>query len=73
MLQQSNPPYEEQYGYGDVVDIDNTVVLIYKYVVFTVLRQAINIFGIVTNTINIICFVKHGFKESINVSLLGIT
>lgn len=37
----------------------------------TALCQSIVVFGIVTNIINIICFVKQGFKDQINISLSG--
>lgn len=53
--------------------INDATINIYTYVMFTVLCQLINIFGIVTNSINISCFVKQGFKDSINVSLMGKT
>lgn len=43
------------------------------YAMYTSLCQLINIFGIVTNVINIICFVKQGFKDTVNISLLGMT
>lgn len=45
--------------------------LVFTLVVYSVVCQAIAIFGIVTNIINIICFIKQGFKESVNVSLFG--
>lgn len=51
--------------------IDDATTLIYTWVVFTVTCQMINVFGIVSNIINITCFVNHGFQESINISLLG--
>lgn len=56
----------------DFMHVGATTLLIFTLVVFSTLCQAVNVFGIVTNSINIVCFVKQGFKESINVSLLGI-
>lgn len=47
------------------------VLIICYWIIYTVLCQTISIFGIFTNIINIVCFVKQGFKESVNVSLLG--
>ncbi|CAG5121617.1 unnamed protein product, partial [Candidula unifasciata] len=40
------------------------------WLVFAVLCQLIDIFGTITNVVNIICFVKQGFKDPVNVSLL---
>lgn len=51
--------------------IDATVLRIYTYVTIVALCQILNIFGIVTNVINIVCFVKQGFKDTVNISLLG--
>lgn len=51
--------------------ISKTVIQIYIWFVYTILCQAINIFGIVTNILNIVCFLQQGLKESVNVSLLG--
>ncbi|CAG5126558.1 unnamed protein product, partial [Candidula unifasciata] len=49
------------------------VLTICYWVIYTGLCQTISIFGVLTNIINIICFVKQGFKESVNVSLLGMS
>lgn len=35
------------------------------------LCQLICVFGIATNIINIVCFIKQGFNDPVNVSLLG--
>lgn len=51
--------------------VDDRTMQIYTYLMFTALCQTINVFGIVTNVINIICFVKQGFTDAINVSLIG--
>lgn len=40
---------------------------------FTFICQVIDIFGASTNIINIICFIKQGFKDPVNVSLLGMS
>lgn len=44
---------------------------IFTWVVYGVLCQLIGIFGIVTNVINIICFIKQDFKSTVNINLLG--
>lgn len=52
-------------------DIDGHTMLIFTYVVYAFVCQAIALSGIVTNILNIICFVKQGFKDSVNISLLS--
>lgn len=42
-----------------------------KWVIDASICQVIAIFGIGTNIVNIICFFKQGFKDPVNVSLLG--
>lgn len=39
--------------------------------IISVICELINIVGVVTNTINIICFIKQGFKDPVNISLTG--
>lgn len=55
----------------DVSGISDEALTIAMYFIYTVMCQTVNIFGTVTNIINIICFVKQGFKDSINITLLG--
>lgn len=52
--------------------LDHNVVVIFHWVVFGVLNQMVDLFGIVTNIMNIICFFKQGFAEPVNVSFVGI-
>lgn len=57
---------------GDTyVLISDTVMRVFQWVVFTFLCQTIVIFGIITNSINIVCFIKQGFRDAVNVSLFG--
>lgn len=58
-------------GKSDLLSNDNFR-LVYQWVMFAVLCQTIDIFGVAANTINIICFIKQGFKDPVNVSLLGV-
>lgn len=51
--------------------INDIALHIYIWVVYIGLCETINIFVIVTNVINMACFVKQGFGESVNVSLFG--
>lgn len=44
---------------------------IFQWINFTVVCQMIDLFGIATNIINIICFLKQGLNDPVNVSLLG--
>ncbi|CAG5126559.1 unnamed protein product, partial [Candidula unifasciata] len=46
------------------------VIVIFQWIIFTVLCQTIDVFGVVANIINVICFIKLGFKDPVNVSLL---
>lgn len=46
---------------------------IFNWVVLAVLLQVIDVFGITTNAINIICFARQGFDDPINISLIGKT
>lgn len=72
MAKESNVSHTVSYPTSDTVDdILAHIALVCTWVLYSVVCQIINIFGIVTNIINILCFVKQGFKDSINVSLLG--
>lgn len=53
------------------VGLDESTTHIFLWIIYTVICQAVEVFGIVTNIINIICFVKQGLGDSINISLLG--
>lgn len=58
---------------GHLTDLflSNETTLILQWIIYNIVCQAIDLLGIVTNIINIICFVKQGFKETTNISLLG--
>lgn len=72
MAKEGNVSHTVSYPTSDTVDgILEHIALVCTWVLYSVVCQIINIFGIVTNIINILCFVKQGFKDSINVSLLG--
>lgn len=43
----------------------------FQLVNFVVICELVDIFGVVANIINIICICKQGFKDSVNISLLG--
>lgn len=58
-------------GYGLEFAIDDATTIFCIRILYTAMCQMINMFGITTNIINIICFVKQGFKDVINISLLG--
>ncbi|CAG5130214.1 unnamed protein product, partial [Candidula unifasciata] len=51
------------------VVFSNETTLILQRILYNVC-QAIDLLGIVTNIINIVCFAKQGFKETTNISLL---
>lgn len=49
-----------------------TAIIMFHWIVWGILSQLVVVFGISSNIINVVCFVKQGFKESINVSLTGV-
>lgn len=55
---------------GDILISDHAMTIV-LWVIFAVLSQVIDVFGTITNIINIICFAKLGFKDPVNVSLFG--
>ncbi|CAG5115103.1 unnamed protein product, partial [Candidula unifasciata] len=61
-------------GHGTVIGSDSFIsdkaIIIFQYVMITVICQFINIFGVGTNIINIMCFAKQGFNDSVNICLL---
>ncbi|BFZ07855.1 hypothetical protein BsWGS_10894 [Bradybaena similaris] len=52
--------------------IGESGMLIFNWIVWAVVSEVVVVFGIISNIINIICFVNQGFKDSINVSLTGL-
>ncbi|CAG5130215.1 unnamed protein product, partial [Candidula unifasciata] len=50
--------------------ISDEIITILKWIVYTVVCQLVNGFGIVTNIINIACFIKQGFKDTTNICLM---
>lgn len=51
--------------------IGNDVVGILQWIIWATLPQVIIGCGIVGNVINIICFVKQGFRDTVNVTFVG--
>lgn len=58
---------------GQVVELwlSDEVTSICKWFLFTILSQLIAIFGTGANIFNIVCFVKLGFNDAVNISFLG--
>lgn len=52
-------------------DVSDEAVVIFQYICYTIVNSFIDILGVVTNIINIACFIKQGFADSVNVSLFG--
>lgn len=46
-------------------------ITLFNWIVFATLVQIFAVFGVISNVVNIVCFIKQGFKDSINVSLTG--
>lgn len=67
-LGKSEPEYQ---NIIDASGLSDEAILIYTWVIYGVLCPGIDIFGVVTNILNIICFIKQEFKDSINISLFG--
>lgn len=53
------------------VVISDESLILFMWIGYSVLCELIDIFGTVTNIFNIVCFIKLGFQDPINVSLLG--
>lgn len=51
--------------------ISDEAILTFSWFVYGAVCPALDVFGIFTNIINIICFIKQGFQDSVNVSLFG--
>lgn len=51
--------------------ITDDVRTVFQWILFAVLGQLLDVFGAATNIVNIICFAKQGFKDAVNVSLIG--
>lgn len=56
---------------SDIPAIDYETLTIFIWAAYSVLIQIVDVFGVGTNIINIVCFIKQGFKEPVNISLLG--
>ncbi|XP_013089577.2 neuropeptide receptor 15-like [Biomphalaria glabrata] len=53
--------------------IDDQLAQVFFFVNYVSLGQGVNVFGILSNLLSILVFVKLGFKETSNISLLGLT
>lgn len=51
--------------------VSDEVTQLFQWVVYSGVSQFIAVFGMIANIMNIICFIKLRFKDSINVALLG--
>lgn len=51
--------------------LSDEIRLICQWIMFTIICQMIDLFGIASNIVNIVCFIRQGFRDSVNVSLLG--
>ncbi|CAG5114704.1 unnamed protein product, partial [Candidula unifasciata] len=46
--------------------VSNDALSLYKWIIHSSICQAIAIFGIAANAVNMICFVKQGFRDTVN-------
>lgn len=51
--------------------VSDEVRLWFQAINFAIICEFIDVIGSAANIINIICFCKQGFKDSVNISLLG--
>lgn len=56
---------------SDIPAIDYGTLTIFSWAAYAVVIQMVDVFGVGTNIINIVCFIKQGFREPVNISLLG--
>lgn len=54
---------------GGIVSSEITVIL--QWIIWSTIPQIVIVCGIVGNVINIVCFVRQGFKDSVNVTFVG--
>lgn len=64
-------PNASQHNLPLDMPLSDRVVLILQWVVLATVSQLTDICGIRANIINIVCFVKQGFKDTVNVTFLG--
>lgn len=55
---------------SDVI-VSDEVLYIFQWLFFSVLTLGIDIFGTIANIINIVCLLKQGFKDMVNISFFG--
>lgn len=55
-----------------IKDLDDNIGFILKLIVIVILYPAVGVFGVGTNIINIIIFVKHGLNDTVNITLVGL-
>lgn len=51
--------------------ISNQLLHVFIWIFYAALTLFIDVFGTMTNIINIVCFIKQGFKDMVNISLMG--
>ncbi|CAG5117002.1 unnamed protein product, partial [Candidula unifasciata] len=52
--------------------LSDSLTAVLCYVTYCVLSQLICLFGVVSNIISIVCFIKQGFKDPANASFFGL-
>lgn len=51
--------------------ISDEVRIYFQWIGYSIVCELIDVFGTASNIINIVCFLKMGFKDPVNISLLG--
>lgn len=57
--------------FSDFGGVNDEARLIFVWFNYGVVCQVIALFGVVSNIINIVCFVRQGCQDPVNISLLG--
>lgn len=51
--------------------VSEAILLFFQWMFYTVLTLGVDVFGTMSNIVNIVCLVKLGFKDIVNLSFLG--
>ncbi|CAG5120768.1 unnamed protein product, partial [Candidula unifasciata] len=58
------------FAHTSFVLISGSFISIFRWISYSIVCNVIDVFGTVTNILNIVCFVRQGFQDSVNISLL---
>lgn len=70
MTEQANSSHTHTYAVATKY-VSDEAVLLFKWIVVVAVCEVLDVLCSITNIINIVCILKQGFNEPINVSLFG--